>query len=190
MSSDEEHDEASLLEQWQRGEQAAAAEFHRRYAEKVLSLVQRNLASRFSARFDPEDVVQSVMRTIFRQARFGHVPTKDSQELWRYMSTVALNKVRNRVKQESALKNDVSKTTHDPEAIAAIFEPTEQDAIELTDFLEVLAKALEPGVAQVLQMLLDGMSEDEIALKMNLTSRTIRRYKQAILDRMQRMLDE
>lgn len=188
LSSDRPLDAGELLSQWQNGEEAAAAEFHQRYADKLFSLVKRNLAARFAARFDAEDVVQSVMRTLFRQVRAGSVPPKDSQDLWRFLSTVALNKVRNRVRQESAQKRDVSKTIGDADAIAAIYEPNEHDAVELIDFLEILAKSLEPAVAQVLQMLLDGVTEDDIAEQMNLTTRTIRRYKNAIFEKMQRML--
>ncbi len=187
-SNDRSLDAGELLAQGRNGEEAAAAEFHQRYAGKLFSLVQRNLATRFSARFDAEDVVQSVMRTLFRQVRAGSVPPKDSLELWRFLSTVALNKVRNRVKQESAQKRDVSKTVGDADAIAAIYEPNEHDAVELIDFLEKLAKSLEPAVAQVLQMLLNGVTEDEITEQMNLTTRTIRRYKNVILERMQQML--
>ncbi len=135
-------DAVELLAQWQKGEEAAAAEFHQHYADKLFSLVQRNLAARFTARFDAEDVVQSVMRTLFRQVRAGSVPTRDSQDLWRFLSTVALNKVRNRVRQESAQKRDVSKTIGDAEAIAAIYEQNEHDAVELNDFLEMQAKSL------------------------------------------------
>ena len=55
----------TLLLRWKGGQQDAAEEFHRRYVEKLLSLIQKNIARRFSSRFEPADVIQSVMLSFF-----------------------------------------------------------------------------------------------------------------------------
>ena len=187
MTSENPPDDRVLLDGWRQGDQAAATEFYQRNVEKLLYLVQRNIAARFSSRFDADDIVQSVMRTVFRQAQAGGINVADSNELWRLISVIALNKVRNRVKKESAQKNSAARTVSGSELFPMIAEPLDQDAVEVADLLEAVSNALDPNAAATLRLLLEERSQDEIAETIGVTTRSVRRYKEMILEQLSQL---
>ena len=51
-----------------RNSESAAAELDHRYRQRLCALVAREMGERFRAREDPEDVVQSALRSFFRGA--------------------------------------------------------------------------------------------------------------------------
>lgn len=184
MNSELNRGDLTLLGQWRLGNQDAAGEFHRRYAEKLLCLIRANMARRFSARLDPDDVAQSVLRTFFGAAADGRLNMEPGDDVWKLLQSIALNKVRNQVKFHDAQKRSVSRTTADQEAVASAAEPTEQDAVEVADLIESMIRSLDPHIARTMELLLAGQSQDEIATQLNVTTRTIRRYRDQIAEKL------
>lgn len=180
----------TLLGYWKAGEQDAATEFHRRYVEKLLSLIQRNLAKRFSTRVDAEDVADSVLRTFFGAVADGRQQISPSDDVWKLLQTIALNKVRNHAKFHDAQKRSVRRTVSDYVAIEPLGEPTEQEAVEITDLIENLVRSLEAPVAKTMEMLLAGNSVDEISAALNVSTRSVRRYREQIADQLKTALEE
>ncbi|MFO0426101.1 MAG: RNA polymerase sigma factor, partial [Planctomyces sp.] len=170
-----------LLGLWREGDEQAASEFYHRHVEHLLRLVQRNIAQRFSVRFDAEDVVQSVMRTVFRKAESGGLQAKNCNELWKQISTIALNKVRNRVRGESRRKNYVRRTMHLSDESSQVSMNEESDAVAISDLLQTVRQRLEPPLDQTLELLLEGWSCDEISERTGLTTRSIQRHRERIL---------
>lgn len=179
----------TLLGQWKLGDQDAAQEFHRRYVEKLLSLIQANIARRFAARFDAADVAQSVLRTFFGAAAAGRLQLAESDDVWKLLQTIALNKVRNQVKFHDAQKRRVAQTAGGPDLLDVLGDPTEQDAVEVADLVEAMVRALDPKLAQTMQLILEGQSQDEIAAQLDVTTRTVRRYRDQIAKELQRLID-
>lgn len=177
-----------LLEAWRQGDEEAARQFYERYLGQLMSLVQRHIAQRFSSRFDADDVVQSVMRTVFRKAHQGNLLPSDSDELWRLLSVIALNKVRNRVRKESRQKNDASRDVVDVELLNRLSDPLEQDAVETADLIESIAETLAPPVRDTLNKLLEGQDPDDIATSLGVTTRSVRRYREEIIRRLETVL--
>lgn len=180
----------TLLGHWKAGEQDAATEFHRRYVEKLLSLIQRNLARRFSTRVDAEDVADSVLRTFFGAVADGRQQISPSDDVWKLLQTIALNKVRNHVKFHDAQKRSVGRTISDDIAIEQPGEPTEQEAVEITDLIENLVRSLDAPVAKTMEMLLAGSSVDEISESLNVSTRSVRRYREQIAGQLKSALEE
>lgn len=141
MTSELPPGDLTLLGQWKLGDQDAANEFHNRYVEKLLSLIQGNIARRFGSRFDADDVAQSVLRTFFGAAADGRLKVSRNDDVWKLLATIALNKVRNQVKFHDAQKRRGGQTAPGPELLDGLGDPTDQDAVEIADLVETMIRA-------------------------------------------------
>jgi len=178
-----------LLLHWKGGEQDAASEFHRRYVEKLLSLIQRNIARRFASRLDADDVAQSVLRTFFGAVADGRQLISPSDDVWKLLQTIALKKIRNQVKLHDAQKRSAGRTVSDPDVLDLLGEPTEQEAVDLADLVEHSIRSLDPNIARTMEMLLAGNTVDEIADSLKVSTRSVRRYREQIAEQMQTIRD-
>ncbi len=158
----------------------AAAEFCTRYMEKLLSLVERNLASRFNPRIDPSDLVQSIFRSWFSGARQGRIHPSSKDEVWKLLSVVALNKVRNKVKFHDAKQREISRTVSEDGVFGSMPEPTAEDAVDFMDLVEVVGSRLDDMSRKTLEMILEGRSVEDIASNLGRTTKSVRRYKDRI----------
>jgi RNA polymerase sigma factor (sigma-70 family) len=169
----------------------AAAQFYARYMEKLMSLVQRNLASRFAARVDPEDLVQSIFRSWFTGAKEGRFQPASKDEVWKLLSVVALNKVRNKVKFHDAQRRAVSRTESGDEIFGGFPEPTPEDARKFVELIEAASQRLEEMPRRTLELTIEGKSVEEIATELGRTTRSVSRYKTLyIAPVLQELLDD
>ena len=65
------HASAELLARVQAGDELAAEELFRRFAERLIAVAGARLSARMARRIDAEDVVQSAYRSFFCKARDG-----------------------------------------------------------------------------------------------------------------------
>ncbi len=168
----------------------AAAQFYARYMEKLMSLVQRNLASRFSARVDPEDLVQSIFRSWFTGAKDGRFQPASKDEVWKLLSVVALNKVRNKVKFHDAQLRAVSRTEADADVLNSVPEPTVEDATDFLDLVQTAGSRLDEMARRTLELTIEGKSVEEIARELGRTTKSVSRYKNKIGEVLQELLDD
>lgn len=181
MTALTDHGDLTLMKLWGDGDQDAAREFVARNGSKLAALVQRNLARRFLRRFDPEDVVNSVFRSLFRKARNGGLPVEDNVALRAYVLTVTLNKLRKSVTRETRGKNDIRLTISLDEQTWHIPEPTHEEAKESLEVICRIAESLGPSHVTVLNGILQNIEDEEIAMQLgNFSTRTVRRYRQQI----------
>jgi RNA polymerase sigma-70 factor (ECF subfamily) len=100
----------ALLGRFRVGEQDAATELYLRYAGRLQAWASSQTSSALKTRFDPEDVVQSVFRTLFRRVGEGLYDVPPGEELWQLLLVLALNKIRKLATYHHAQKRDVGKT--------------------------------------------------------------------------------
>lgn len=185
MNDDDWPSDVSLLRQFAEGNgedisEEAASEFCARYMAKLMSLVQRNLAGRFAARVDAEDIVQSVLRTWFRRTQAGNLAPASTAEVWKLLSVIALCKVRNKVKFHDAQRRAVARTQGDSEVLGAVPDPTDQDAIEFLDTVRAAGQKMDPMARRTLELILEDRSVEEIAAELGRTTKSVQRYKKQI----------
>src|SRR5438874_2686602 len=83
-----------LLERWRdSGDEAAVAEFLRRYFGRLAGLVRQHFSSRLRQRLDPEDVAQSACRTFFVRIRDGRIEIDADREPWQLLAKIGLRKL-------------------------------------------------------------------------------------------------
>ncbi len=161
-------------------DQRAASEFVERYLQKLLSLIERNTASRYQSRFDADDVAQSVLMSWVGDVRQGSIHPSCEDEIWKLLSVIALCKVRNRIRFHDAAKRGVGKTASGSQLPFVTAEPGDQDAVEFSETLEALGNSLPERAARVLQLILDGHSVSDIAEELQVSTKSIQRDKKLI----------
>jgi RNA polymerase sigma-70 factor (ECF subfamily) len=179
---------SELLARWRAGDQRAAAELFRRYADRLIGLARSRLPAQLTQRLDPEDVVQSVYRSFFSGARSGEYDLQRGGDLWRLLVTITLRKLYNQIGRNSAGKRSVDReqtrdTTEVPADLAAhalAREPSPLEAILLSDELEQLLRRLPPVQQQMVELRLQGYDLNEIAAATHRSQRTVRRVLDGI----------
>lgn len=166
-----------------------AVEFCSDYMDRLLRLVDSNLSSQFARRVAAEDVVQSAIRTWIRRTNEGRFEVSGDSELWKLLCTIALNKIRKAVARHSAQRRDVRRVVQGDELVAAAYEPSAEDAVEFAETLQRLQSDLTESERQVLDRIVSGDSNREIAEALDLSTRTVFRYKRKFAEILQQQLD-
>ncbi len=158
-----EQSDGTLLRRFRSGEGDAATELYLRYASRLQALARTQTANNLSARFDPEDVVQSVFRTFFRRAADGYYHVPPGEQLWQLLLVLALNKVRSLASYHRAQRRDVRRTAGDAslEAHRGTGDQTPLQILQL-----VVQEVLGPWPAiqrQMVELRIDGHEVAQIA---------------------------
>lgn len=178
----EQFSDNELIDNWRGGDGDAATVLYQRYLQKLLNLIGLHLSARFNPRFDAEDVAQSVFKSLFRRAEGGEFTFGDDADFWKLLLTIALNKVRNRVRfheaDKRAASREVSATTGDADGYIMSRlskNPTAAETVAFSDLFTSMLYCLTKGEQQLLQMRLEGYTQQEIASQLNVDERTVRR---------------
>ncbi len=183
--------DVELVDLWREGDEIAAGILHKRYMTKLLNLVGRHLASRFNPRLDADDVVQSVFGSFFNGAKEGRYGFDGENDFWKLLLTIALNKVRNTVRHHQTQMRDLGKESFSTnsdgaESLLANLRNPQRIAAEYAGFLESLDELLDqldPVEQELLRYQIEGYTQKEIAERLDLNDRTIRRMLARIRDR-------
>src|SRR5262249_31378656 len=100
---------ADLMARLCRGDQDAAAQMFRQYAQRLIGLAYNQLDSRLRQKVDPEHVLESVLRSFFRRQREGQFELSDWNSLWALLVTITLHKCGHRVEYYRAACRDVGR---------------------------------------------------------------------------------
>src|SRR5690349_17972640 len=174
-------EEKVLIDLWRQGDQDAARQIVERYIDRLLVLARRRISQRLASRVDAEDIVQSVFRSFFVRAKDGRFVFAEQDDLCKLLVRITLHKTLRQVAFHKAAKRDASAETdqgeHHQERLLALLdrEPTPEAEVAFLDQLEHFFGQLRPQEREILEMRLQGFSNDEIAKKLNIYDRKIRR---------------
>ncbi len=186
--------------EWQRvlrglrdGDRQVLHEFWKQYGEALHAVADKNLAAGLRRRVGPEDVVQSACRTFLRRAQIGQFLLADSEELWRLLCAITLNKVREQtrfhMRQKRGLAQEIH-AAHDSSSGALPGAqapgPTPAQAAEFADQLEQLLSGLDEEERKIVDLKLQDFTQDEIAKQLNCSERTVRRILKRVQARLLR----
>src|SRR5438270_13986879 len=107
---DETPSDHSLLQQYRRGQDDAPTLLYLRYAERLRALAAAQRSPGLASRVDPEDIVQSVFRSVFRRAAEGQYDVPEGEEIWKLLLVIGLNKIRAVGAFHRAARRDVRQT--------------------------------------------------------------------------------
>jgi len=185
LTNEEESDE-SLIRSIREGDGAAAAAFFERYVEKLDKLAGHNLSGDLSARFDTEDITQSVFRTFFRRVGLGEYSVPKHETMWHLLVIITLNKVRAAGNYHRAAKRDVARTATSDllELRNAIVSDEESLRIMHLTVQEIIG-ILPEAQQQMIQLRLESHEVAEIAKQVGRSKRTVERVLQSFRSRLQ-----
>ena len=173
----------------QAGNVDSAQKLWQRYYEQLIRLARRKLGGMPRRLADEDDVVACAFNNFFESARQGKYPNlKDRDDLWKLLVTIADRKAADQVKHEMRLKRgggnvkgESAFTNPESSDLGGIQQisghsPTPEFAAVMVEQFELLIAKLEDHSLQQIAMLkLEGHTNDEIAQRINKTTRSVER---------------
>lgn len=166
--------DGSLVRAFRQGDQAAATALFERYATRVRELAGNRCTGTYSARFDADDIVQSVFKALFNGIQRSTYQVPADGQLWGLVLVLALNKIRTQVDHHRAAKRNVHRTQ---QAEGLPQPPQDEDAA--ADFLRVVLDDVMTGLPEsnraIIRLRMEGYEVKEIADRTGRSRRTVER---------------
>lgn len=185
----ETRDELADLELWRQGDEAAAQHLFDRYVNQVVALARRHLSRPIAARVDAEDIAQSVFRTFFHRARQGQFQVEAPEDLCKLLARITVHKTIRQIAFHKRAKRDVTAETGETQEMLLnrlAKGPTPEEALALIEQLQQILSHLKPIDRQVLELRMEGYKNLEIADKLGISDRKIRR----LMERLRGLADQ
>lgn len=183
-----------LLKRLEAGEDAAAQEVFSRYANRLHALARAHIDGRLAHKIEPEDVVQSACKSFFLRHRDGKLHVGNRKSLWNLLTLITLRKCADRVEHVRAARRDVARdaphNADDSGAWALDREPDPHEAAVLAETVERLFESIDAQERPVLELSLQGCSVPEICEQLGRAERSVRRLRERIRQRLERMQAE
>lgn len=170
-----------FLQDLSRGDEQVARQLFDTYVDRLVALARSRISQRLASRVDPEDIVQSVFRTFFGRIKEGRFQINDQDDLCKLLMRITVHKTLRQIAFHKAAKRDPGHETgqedgsHDHIMELLDREPTPDDAVAFVDQLEHFLGRLRPQERQILEMRMQGYTNEEIAQELGIYDRKIRR---------------
>lgn len=180
----------SLLRRVNAATDSGAERVDREFRPQLEALAARGMDRRLSRRESPEDVVQSVLRTVFRRTAEGQLQFEHRGELWRLLETVTQHKILKHAEYHRAKKRTPqAEEDRDADALLAHTPTADQEAVA-KDLVANILKDLDPTYAEILAFLEEGHSERAIAERLGCTRRAVTTKIDRLRKRLERLLKD
>jgi len=157
----------------------ATARLWARYFGSLVELARTRLPGAARRAADEEDVALSALDSLFRGEAAGRFPRLDNREaLWRVLATITLRKVHDAIAHEGRQKRGAGRTPASAVGLDAVLahEPSPDMAAQLADLIGHLLERLGDDRLRRLALLkIEGHTEEEMAAKLGVSPRTVRR---------------
>ena len=161
------------------GDEDAARELLRRYEAKVRLVVRRQLPRLLRSRFDSQDFVQSIWGSFFRRIKASPTELEGTENLIGFLARAARNKVIDEYRRASSRKQDMRREESmwegaEPRELADDSD-TPIEVAEASEALDRLRELVPEDRRTVLDLKAEGLTTVEIAARLGLGERTVRR---------------
>ena len=163
-------------------------ELDRLYRQRLCGLVEKELNRRFNGREDPEDAVQSALRSFFRGVHARRFHIDHSGALWRLLATIVRRKLLKHVEYHLAIRRRPDLEVSAEEAELLSKEPDPAEAAQLADMLAQLIEQLQPNEVDILRLRLQGFTKAEIAKELKTTEPVVKYRLEKITDSLARIM--
>jgi DNA-directed RNA polymerase specialized sigma24 family protein len=179
----------------QTGDCEALEAVWQQYYPKLLRVIRRRLGTLQLRGADEEDIALSAVNSLYAGLTEGRFPTlQDRHDLWKILLTIAYRKTntyrdhyfakkRGGGKQRGESVFDDPDLPTDARGIEQISarEPSPEFLAAVTDTLQsLLAQLTEPLLTEVVRYKMNGYTNDEIAVELGFTTRTVERKLERI----------
>ncbi len=189
---------AELMARLRHGDQGAATEVFRRFANRLIGLARTHLDHRIRQKVDPEDVMQSALKSFFLRHADGQFDLDSWNSLWSMLVVITLRKCGHQVEhyraacraieREQTASAAADESAASWEAIAR--DPTPSQAALLAEAVEQILQALgDERERQVVELSLQGYKPTEISERVGRSERTVQRVLGRVRAKLERMRD-
>jgi DNA-directed RNA polymerase specialized sigma24 family protein len=170
------------LEELKKGHEAAAQELWNRYFSHLIRLARHHLHG-IGRDVDEEDIALSALKSTLLGVQNDRFPDlSDRTGLWPLLVTITIRKANNEVKRQLTRKR--ARAAEEPIADVPRFvgnDPSPEFALQVAEAIETLVVALgDETLRTIARRKLEGYSNEEIALELNVSTRTVGRKLQRI----------
>lgn len=190
---------AEMMQRLRAGDQGAAAEVFRRFANRLIGLARSHLDQRLRQKVDPEDVMQSALKSFFVRHAGGQFDLSGWDSLWSMLVVITLRKCGHKAEYFHAAMRDVGREQAAPVSSedsatswqAVAHEPTPVQAALLAEAVEQVLQSLgDDRERHIVELSLQGFSAVEVSQQVGRSERTVQRVLDRVRRRLQRMRDE
>jgi RNA polymerase sigma-70 factor (ECF subfamily) len=157
------------------------------YLPKLIRLAEQNLSPALRRKVDENDIAESVILSVILKVREGKLHIEQSEDFWKLLVAVTLNKVRKKARywkqQKRSIAREQELAADGPriEEIAIdpstpLSDPTNEEGEAFAAILEKLSSNLDATCVAVLNMKIEGLSHMQIAEKLQVSTRSVTRY--------------
>lgn len=174
-------DDRKLVDLYRGGDEEAARQLFESYVDRLVALARRRISQRLAGRVDPEDVVQSVFRTFFHRVKEGQFHIADQDDLCKLLMRITVHKTLRKIAYHKAAKRDLGmemgQGAEPRQHLQNVLDrdPTPEEAVAFLDQLEHFLSQLKSEERQIVELRLQGCSNEEIEEKTGIYDRKIRR---------------
>jgi RNA polymerase sigma factor (sigma-70 family) len=171
------------------GSESAAEEVDRRFRKRLCSLVEREMSKRFASREDPEDSVQSAMRSFYRGIGAQRFKIDSSSRLWKLLEEITRHKMLKHIEHHNTQKCTPNKEVSADEQWFNGRDPSPEEVVEVADLVACVLDGLEDPYPTIIRLRLEGYTRAQIAARVNCSEASIRFKLNRIRERLQRLMD-
>jgi RNA polymerase sigma-70 factor (ECF subfamily) len=183
----------ALMDRLRAGDDDAAREVFERYTRQLVALTRRQVKQQLAHKVEPEDVVQSAFKSFFVRQREGKLEARSWQSLWGLLTMITLRKCADRINYVQAQRRDAARERGTAEGDVELWreavdrEPLPEEAAVLAETLEELYRSLDEEERPILELSLQGYSAAEISELLGRAQRSVRRLRERIRKRLERL---
>jgi len=175
------HEFAALMERIREGSPEAAQELFERYGPHIFRVVRRQLHRNLRSKYDSADFAQAVWASFFA-VHPARLRFEGPEALIAYLAEMARNKVIDATRQRfQTIKYNIGReeSLEQSETIKrqqpASRDPTPSQVVRAKERWDQIVANLSETQQRVITLLLEGYTHEEIATRLGLNERTIRR---------------
>ena len=163
------------------------------FVPRLLAIAERRISSQLQRKFDADDVVASLCRSIVRRRSLGKFEFEDNEDLWKIIVIALKRKIFNKVRDEETKKRDhrLETSMQQNEFLAAISKrPDPSDAVEFEELMLQIRASIDQVAQNVFECKLSGMNNREIARHLKCSERQVGRKLVLIRETVRQILHE
>jgi RNA polymerase sigma-70 factor (ECF subfamily) len=190
---------AEVMDRLRAGDQAAASEVFRRFASRLIGLARTHLDHRLRTKVDPEDVMQSALKSFFVRHAGGQFDLSSWDSLWSMLVVITLRKCGHKAEYFRTAMRDINREQAMSEVAedsisswqTVAHDPTPVQATLLAEAVEQILQSLgDDRERQIIELSLQGFTPVETSARVGRSERTVQRVLDRVRRRLQRMRDE
>ncbi len=186
-----------LVTRLRQGERDAAVEVFELYARRLIDLARSRLSHKLRRKLDPEDVLQSALKSFFSGIQEGTLSVADWDGLWTILVVITLRKCKKQVTYYQRACRTLGRERHFQDAdqewrtafVALARDPSPDEAALLVETLEETLRGFDDVDRLVLLQTLQGQKAAEISATLAITQRRVYRVLERVRARLLRQRD-